>query len=42
MDCIELSDNTSRQVIDSTTVFHEFVRVKAHTGTSGQTAIVQN
>lgn len=31
MDYIELSDNTSRQVIDSTTVFHEFVRVKAQT-----------
>lgn len=29
MDYIELSDNTSRQVIDSTTVFHEFVRVTA-------------
>lgn len=29
MDYIELSDNTSRQVIDSTTVFNEFMRVKA-------------
>lgn len=28
MDCIQLSDNTARQVIDSATIFDEFVRVK--------------
>ncbi|MBK5205965.1 MAG: hypothetical protein JJD98_11325 [Polaromonas sp.] len=29
MDYIPLSDNAARQVIDSTTIFDEFVRVKA-------------
>ena len=29
MDYIPLSDNAARQIIDSTTVFNEFVRVKA-------------
>jgi hypothetical protein len=30
MDYIPLSDNAARQLIDSTTVFNEFVRVQAH------------
>ncbi len=31
MDYMPLSDNTARQVIDSTTVYHEFIRVRAQT-----------
>ena len=29
MDYIPLSDNAARQIIDSATIFNEFVRVKA-------------